>query len=281
MLLYLTFLQGLEHIHNRGYIHLDLKPANILIASDGTLKIADFGMATKWPANRHLEREGDREYIAPEVLARHAYDKPADIYSLGLILLEVAGNIQLPDNGPSWQKLRNGDLSEVPDLSVEALQAGIIRDELGFPIPTASASPADNSHGAIGDASFESNESLMVSTSLQKSRFKGNPYFNPPRTADLDEPPEFMKGDFLEPMIAALIAPEPSARFSASQILRLNQLQWIIGQRKSGAIVYEGEWGQSAFAFTTLDHEDAMECSQPQDSRPCNTDSDDWMILED
>lgn len=271
----------MEHIHNRGYIHLDLKPANILIASDGTLKIADFGMATKWPANRHLEREGDREYIAPEVLARHAYDKPADVYSLGLILLEVAGNIQLPDNGPSWQKLRNGDLSEVPDLSVEALQAGIIRDDLGFPIPTAGTSPADNSQGAIGDASFESNESLIVSTSLQKSRFKGNSYFNPPRTADLDEPPEFMKGDFLEPMIAALIAPEPTARFSASQILRLNQLQWIIGQRKSGAIVYEGEWGQSAFAFTTVDHNDAMECSQPQDPQPSNTDSDDWMILED
>ncbi|BFZ65134.1 mitosis inhibitor protein kinase swe1 [Saitoella coloradoensis] len=108
---------GLKHIHDMGVLHLDLKPANVFITFEGTLKIGDFGMATRWPAERGVEREGDREYIAPEVLSYQQYDKPADVFSLGLIMLEIAANIVLPDNGLPWQKLRSGDLSDAPKLS--------------------------------------------------------------------------------------------------------------------------------------------------------------------
>ncbi|KAK4054257.1 mitosis inhibitor protein kinase swe1 [Microbotryomycetes sp. JL201] len=59
-----------------------------------------------------LEREGDREYIAPEILAGR-YGKEADIFSLGLVVLEAAANVVLPDNGPAWQKLRSNDFSDV------------------------------------------------------------------------------------------------------------------------------------------------------------------------
>lgn len=108
---------GLQHIHEIGYIHLDLKPANILITFEGTLKIGDFGMATSWPSmSGSTEREGDREYIAPEVLTKQTYSPAADVFSLGLIMLEIAANVVLPDNGLPWQKLRSGDLS---DASVE------------------------------------------------------------------------------------------------------------------------------------------------------------------
>ena len=108
---------GLSFIHDRGYLHLDLKPANIFITFEGVLKIGDFGMSVEYPAPAHTEREGDREYIAPEVLNSGHYDKPVDIFSLGLIILEVAANIVLPENGLSWQKLRSGDLSDAPKLS--------------------------------------------------------------------------------------------------------------------------------------------------------------------
>ncbi|PWY99813.1 hypothetical protein BCV70DRAFT_212036 [Testicularia cyperi] len=135
---------GLAHIHGNGILHLDLKPANVLITEYGSLKIGDFGMATRWPpgdaesvlrgaglANadvamspesrsesaaaprRGLEREGDREYLAPEVIFHGQYGKAADIFSLGLILLEAAGNVELPDNGEPWQKLRRDDFSDV------------------------------------------------------------------------------------------------------------------------------------------------------------------------
>lgn len=42
-------LLGLSHIHDSGYVHLDLKPANIFISFEGILKIGDFGMASEWP----------------------------------------------------------------------------------------------------------------------------------------------------------------------------------------------------------------------------------------
>ena len=231
-------------------------------------------MATRWPASRQLEREGDREYIAPEVLSRHAYDKPADIFSLGLILLEVAGNIQLPDNGASWQKLRSGDLSEIPELTTVALQ-GIIRDDIGFPLT--SAAHEDTVHGQ-DDLSFGSNESFNASTFFRHSRFSTNPNFIRSRSCDLAEPPLFIQDDCLETMVAALIAPNPVNRFTASQILLTQQLQWVLQQRKAGAIVYEGEWGQ---AVPEMDLADMMECSQQSQNRTSFQDSDDSMILED
>lgn len=108
---------GLRYIHECGYLHLDIKPANIFITFEGSLKIGDFGMATKYPVPKDSEREGDREYIAPEVLTNHQYGTPADIFSLGLMMIEVAANIYLPDNGVQWQKLRSGDLSDAGRLS--------------------------------------------------------------------------------------------------------------------------------------------------------------------
>jgi len=74
-------------------------------------------MATTLPVPPGLEREGDREYIAPEILELQHYDKPADVFSLGMTILETAANVCLPDNGLPWQKLRSGDLSDAPRLS--------------------------------------------------------------------------------------------------------------------------------------------------------------------
>ncbi|KAG9291063.1 hypothetical protein G9A89_012935 [Geosiphon pyriformis] len=104
-------IKGLKHIHDNDVIHLDIKPANIFISKNKTLKIGDFGLATQWPAPDDIDREGDREYIAREVLNGY-YEKSVDVFSLGLIILEIAANIVLPDNGPEWQKLRAGDLSD-------------------------------------------------------------------------------------------------------------------------------------------------------------------------
>ncbi|GAA6052183.1 hypothetical protein JCM3770_000784 [Rhodotorula araucariae] len=73
-------------------------------------------------APEDLEREGDREYIAPEILSGR-YGKEADVFSLGLVILEAAANVVLPDNGPAWQKLRSNDFS---DVHLARLSPGLI-----------------------------------------------------------------------------------------------------------------------------------------------------------
>jgi mitosis inhibitor protein kinase SWE1 len=83
------------------------------------------------------EREGDKQYMAPEVL-QHVYSKPADIFSLGLIALEIAADIVLPDQGVQWQKLRQGDISDcdfhgASDALVELIRCMIHPDPSARP----------------------------------------------------------------------------------------------------------------------------------------------------
>lgn len=118
-------LKGLTVVHEQGMLHLDLKPANVFVTFEGHLKIGDFGMATRYPVPPHFEREGDREYIAPEVLERQEYSTAADIFSLGIMMVEVAANIVLPDNGVHWQRLRSGDLSDAGRLSSGDLNSSL------------------------------------------------------------------------------------------------------------------------------------------------------------
>lgn len=100
-------------MHSRQIVHLDIKPSNIFVADDGQLKIGDYGMAIELPVVDGLDREGDRVYMAPEVL-RGAYGKPADLFSLGLVMLEIAAYCDLPESGEAWHNLRRADLSDVP-----------------------------------------------------------------------------------------------------------------------------------------------------------------------
>ncbi|BGP25181.1 Fungal Wee1 protein [Rhodotorula toruloides] len=80
-------------------------------------------------APEDLEREGDREYIAPEILGGR-YGKEADVFSLGLIILEAAANVVLPDNGLAWQKLRSNDFSDVDLSRLSPLLVDILRSML-------------------------------------------------------------------------------------------------------------------------------------------------------
>ncbi|EPX75070.1 WEE protein kinase Mik1 [Schizosaccharomyces octosporus yFS286] len=109
--------QGLFYLHRLGVVHLDIKPSNVLITREGNLKISDFGLSSTLPVPSISDLEGDRMYIAPEVLMMHAYDKPADIFSLGLSMIEAATNVVLPDNGLEWQRLRSADFSDLPKLT--------------------------------------------------------------------------------------------------------------------------------------------------------------------
>ncbi|KAM9424750.1 membrane-associated tyrosine- and threonine-specific cdc2-inhibitory kinase isoform 2-T2 [Pholidichthys leucotaenia] len=111
-------LSALQHLHSHGTVHLDIKPANVLITDSGRLKLGDFGLLLelKQMSGEDVEekvqddvQEGDPRYMAPELL-RGVYGPAADIFSLGVSILELACNIEVPNGGEGWQQLRRGSL---------------------------------------------------------------------------------------------------------------------------------------------------------------------------
>uniref|UniRef100_A0AAZ3S643 non-specific serine/threonine protein kinase n=1 Tax=Oncorhynchus tshawytscha TaxID=74940 RepID=A0AAZ3S643_ONCTS len=98
-------LSALHHLHARGFAHLDLKPANVFLTHSGRLKLGDFGLALE----RRMSRRVIPRYMAPELL-RGEYGPAADVFSLGVSILELACNMEVPKGGEGWQQLRQGRL---------------------------------------------------------------------------------------------------------------------------------------------------------------------------
>jgi len=83
--------KALEHAHSRGIIHRDIKPHNIMILKDGSVKVADFGIARVSSAQSTLTREalGSVHYISPEQAKGSKIDNRSDLYSLGVVMYEM------------------------------------------------------------------------------------------------------------------------------------------------------------------------------------------------
>ncbi len=108
-------MRGLSHAHSRGIIHRDIKPQNIMILRDGSVKVADFGIACLASAGQTLTQEalGSVHYISPEQARGDRTDARSDIYSAGVVLYEMLTG-KLPFDGDSAVSVAIQHLSSVP-----------------------------------------------------------------------------------------------------------------------------------------------------------------------
>lgn len=96
-------VRALGHAHSRGIIHRDIKPQNIMVLRDGSVKVADFGIARIMSAAQNTltqEALGSVHYISPEQARGSHIDARADIYSAGVVLYEMLTG-RLPFDGDS------------------------------------------------------------------------------------------------------------------------------------------------------------------------------------
>lgn len=108
-------MRGLSHAHSRGIIHRDIKPQNIMVLRDGSVKVADFGIACLANQGQTLTQEalGSVHYISPEQARGDRIDARSDIYSAGVVLYEMLTGC-LPFEGDSAVSVAIQHLSSVP-----------------------------------------------------------------------------------------------------------------------------------------------------------------------
>lgn len=118
--------KALEHAHSRGIIHRDIKPQNIMLLRDGTVKVADFGIARHAASNNTCnigEAIGSVHYVSPEQAKGSHIDNRADIYSLGVVMYEMLSG-RLPFEGDSPLAVALQHINSIP-LAPSDYVAGI------------------------------------------------------------------------------------------------------------------------------------------------------------
>ncbi|XOV79623.1 MAG: protein kinase [Aestuariibacter sp.] len=128
LLLFEQLLEGVKHAHQRGIIHRDIKPNNVVITKDGHLKLLDFGVAVllskagiQDPAPNELRSQPlTLAYASPEMMNNNAISTRTDVFQLGLVLYQCIAGEHLLRNIP-MDKLHSTLCNELPSSNIDYL----------------------------------------------------------------------------------------------------------------------------------------------------------------
>ena len=125
-----TILDAIGYAHQNGIIHRDMKPQNVMLLRDGTIRIMDFGIARLSTANQHTVTDkaiGSVHYISPEQVKGKESDARSDIYSIGIMMYEMLTGV-LPFTGDSAVNVAMKQVNEtakLPSRIVDAVPEGL------------------------------------------------------------------------------------------------------------------------------------------------------------
>ncbi|XP_054810157.1 mitogen-activated protein kinase kinase kinase 20 [Prosopis cineraria] len=114
----MSIVQGIQHIHAKGFVHCDIKLQNILLFGNGDVKIADFGLAKKTGEEEEEQSREEKQrefrgtplFMSPESVKDNVYDSPADIWSLGCAVVEMV------TGKPAWNSPKGSELNNIYSL---------------------------------------------------------------------------------------------------------------------------------------------------------------------